>query len=192
MIQSRSETYALAGLSLRESLTLCFCTAGIVVSMTLLRMPLHIPGHRVFPLALFLLVGRASVRSGWAGTALGSFSGLALLSLRGETPSHIGQYVIAGFIADSMWRAARQLPSMLTLVVTGALIGASWLPVLLLMNQMLGMDRDLAIWTVVIKNGWAIGFGAAGGFLAFVIGERLRAAGLMPDGVTRGRTGLEP
>jgi hypothetical protein len=191
MIQSRSETYALAGLSLRDSLALCFCAAGIVISTMLLRMPLHIPGHRVFPVALFLLVGRTSVRSGWTGTAIGIFSGLALLSLRGETPSHVAQYAIAGLIADSMWRAARQLPSMVTLVIAGALIGASWLPVPLLMNQMLGLGSDQTIWAVAIKNGWAICFGAAGGALAFVIGKRLDAVGLMPDGVPR-RTGLEP
>ena len=189
MIQSRLETNTLAGLSLRDTLAVCFCATGIIISEMLLRRPLHLPGHRAFPLALFLLVGRASVRSGWTGTVIGVFSGLALISLRGETPPHVAQYVIAGLIADSMWRAARQLPSLLNLIIAGALIGASWTPVPLLMNQMLGLGRDQSLWTVGVKNVWAMGFGAAGGVLAFVIGKRMRATGLKPDPTPKATAG---
>lgn len=184
-MRSRTASGFWAGLSLRESLAACFCATFIVISNMFLRIPLHIPGHRVFPIVFFLLVGRASIRSRWAGTAIGLFAGAALLALGRENPAHFGQYFAAGIIADLTLLIPGRLHSVLTGAIAGALIGATWLPVPLLLNRLLGMTADVAIWNVVIKNGWAIVFGAIGGALAFPVSQRLRVSGLIPSAATR-------
>lgn len=167
-----------AGLSLREALAAAFSAALIVVSEIFFRVPLHLPGHRVLPLVFFLLLGRRSVSSGWAGTAIGLIAGLILFSLGRETPAHIPQYVIIGLVADLISLVLGRFHSAVVGLIAGALLGACWLPVQLLVNRMLGMDAGLAVAAALIRNGWAIAFGAIGGLLAFSVGNRLRAVGL--------------
>jgi hypothetical protein len=177
MIPTRPQSQFWGGMSLRESLTACVTATFIVLSAMFFRIPLHLPGHRVLPLAFFLLLGRSLIKSGWAGTAIGLLGGLSMLAMGRENPSHVGQYLVAGMIADLAWLIPSRFQSIFTGALAGAAIGASWLPVPLLVNRLLGMESSAAIWTVMVKNGWAIGFGAIAGALAWTVAKRLRASG---------------
>jgi hypothetical protein len=64
--------------------------------------------------------------------------------------------------------------------LTGALIGASWLPVRLLIDRLAGMDTGAAWQHSLLKLGSAMLFGAVGGLLAPAVSGRLRRSGILP------------
>ena len=66
--------------SLRESLLAGFCAASIMLTEQFLHIPLHLPGHRVLPLAFFLLLVRACVRPIWGASLTGLLAGIMALS----------------------------------------------------------------------------------------------------------------
>jgi hypothetical protein len=173
------------GFTLRECLVLGFTASLVVITEMLVRIPLHLPGHRVLPLAFFLLLGRSAVRHGWAATSIGLLTAAGCLALGREGLDHLMKYVAAGVITDA---AAFALPAVLTSsllgAVTGALIGASWLPVSLVVDRLAGMDTGAAWQHTLLKLGSAMLFGAAGGLLAPAVSGRLRRSGLVPGPVT--------
>jgi hypothetical protein len=179
MISQQAEAKFWAGMTLRESLTACLSSALIIVSAVFFRIPLHLPGHRVLPLVFFLLLGRCAIAAGWAGTAMGSLAGLALFGMGQENPAHVAQYVGIGLIADVIWLVCARGRAIWLGTIAGALMGAGWIPIPLLINRMLGMDRESAIWIALMKNGSAVAFGALAGALAFFMAKRLRTAGIL-------------
>ena len=169
-----------AGFSLRESLVAGFCAIFIVLLGLFLHIPLHLPGHRVLPLAFFLLLGRACVRPAWSATVIGLIVGIVMLSLGRQGPIHIVQYLMAGAIADMVSillpAVTRSLPIG---ALAGGLVGASWLPVSLLVDRLAGMEIDLAFRHTLFKVSSAILFGAVGGAMVPAVARRLRASGLL-------------
>jgi hypothetical protein len=167
------------GLTLRECLVLGFCAAFIALTGMFLHIPFHFPGHRVLPLAFFLILGRACVPRFWAGSAIALASSILALSIGRENPANLAKYLAAGIMADivlGLFSATRSVPFG---VLAGAAIGSSWLPVNLLTDLAVGMDRDLAIRHVLLKSASAIMFGAIGGGLVAPVVRRLQASGLV-------------
>jgi hypothetical protein len=170
-----------AGFSLRESLVAGFCATFIVVSNLFLRIPLHLPGHRVLPLAFFLLLGRACLRPAWSATSIGLISGVLALSLGREEPMHLLKYLAAGGIADLTSLVLPAVTSSFIMgALAGALVGSSWFPLSLLTDYLAGMDAELAFRHTLVKLGSAIVFGAVGGALVPAVACRLRGTGLLP------------
>lgn len=170
------------GFTLRECLVLGFIAAIVVLVEMLVRIPMHLPGHRVLPLAFFLLLGRSTVRRGWAATAMGLLTAAGCLALGRDGLDHLLKYVTAGVVTDAVafiWTGA--IDSSFLSALTGMLIGASWLPVSLLVDRLAGMDTGAALQHTTLKLGSAMLFGAAGGLLAPSVSGRLRRSGLVPE-----------
>ena len=142
---------------------------------------MHLPGHRVLPIAFFLLLARAAVNRPWAATLVGVLTAAGCLALGRDGLDHLIRYIVAGAVTDI---AALIVPlvlrSSLLGAVTGALIGASWLPVGLFVDRLAGMDTGAALQHTLLKLGSAMIFGAAGGLLAPAVSGRLRRSGLLP------------
>jgi hypothetical protein len=167
------------GMSLRECLVAGFCAAFIAVTGMFLHVPFHLPGHRVLPLAFFLLLGRACVPRFWTGSAIALASSVLALSIGRDDPTHLAKYLAAGIMADVVSGLFSTTCSVPFGALAGAAIGASWLPVNLLTDLAVGMDRDLAIRHVLLKSASAIIFGAIGGGLVAPVVRRLQASGLV-------------
>lgn len=177
----RREMKFWGGFTLRECLVLGFTAALIVLVEMVVRIPMHLPGHRVLPLAFFLLLGRSAVRRGWAATSMGLLTAAGCLALGRYGLDHLVKYIAAGLVADA---AAFVLPAVIKSsflgALTGMLIGASWLPVGLVVDRLAGMDAGAALQHTMLKLGSAMLFGAAGGLLAPAVSGRLRRSGLVP------------
>jgi hypothetical protein len=172
------------GFTLRECLTIGFTAALIVLAEMLLRIPMHLPGHRVFPLAFFLLFARDAVDRRWAATLVGVLTAAGCAAAGRDGLDHLFKYVAAGAVTDiAALIAPHVLRSSLVGAATGALIGASWLPAGLLIDRLAGMDAGAALQHTLLKLGSAMLFGAAGGVLASSVSGRLRRSGVLP---TRG------
>ena len=170
------------GFTLRECLVLGFIAAIVVLVEMLVRIPMHLPGHRVLPLAFFLLLGRSTVRRGWAATAMGLLTAAGCLALGRDGLDHLLKYVTAGVVTDAVaFILTGAIDSSFLSALTGMLIGASWLPVSLLVDRLAGMDTGAALQHTTLKLGSAMLFGAAGGLLAPSVSGRLRRSGLVPE-----------
>lgn len=170
------------GFSLRESLLAGFCAASIMLAEQFLHIPLHLPGHRVLPLAFFLLLVRACVRPPWAASLTGLLAGIMALSfgMGHGGPIQVMKFLVAGIIADlaslALPLVTRSLPFGF---LAGAMVGASWVPLSLLEDRLVGMGMSLALGHSLIKASSAAAFGAVGGALVPGVARRLRATGLL-------------
>ncbi len=182
----RPEQRFWAGLTLRECLVACFCSALALASSMFLRIPMRLPGHRVLPLVFFLLVGRYAVGRAWAGTAIGLLTAVMSFSVGWQGLDHAMKYLAAGLITDAVAMALPRLPRSIPFcVIAGGLIGASWLPVSLLINRLAGMDLGVALGASLIKVGSGIFFGAVGAAPVPTVLRRLGASGLLPSSAAR-------
>ena len=177
------------GFTLREGLVIGFIAALIVLAEMLVRIPMHLPGHRVLPLAFFLILGRGVVDRYWTATSIGLLTAVGCMALGREGLDPIVKYLAAGVVTDI---AAFLIPIVLRYsllgALAGALIGASWLPIGLLVDRMAGMDMGAALQHTALKLASAMLFGAAGGFLAPTVSCRLRRSGITPSAATKAST----
>jgi hypothetical protein len=169
------------GFSLRESLVAGFCATFIVLSELFLRIPLHIPGHRVLPLAFFLLLGRACLKPKWSASAISLIAGLVSLCLGREEFLQIFKYLAAGGMIDTVALLLPAVTRSLPLgALAGALVGAAWMPAALLVDRLSGMDLGMALRHTLLKLASAALFGAVGGAMAPAVARRLQASGVVP------------
>jgi hypothetical protein len=168
----------------REALLLAFFATFIVLARGALRWHLHVPGHSLFPIALFLVVARACVRRPAAATLVGLLAGIAcaLLAMGKGGPVIAVKLLLPGVVVDLGARWSRER---LAVVWRSALIGAAagashFLPVALV-ERLAGLDADLVLAHAALSAGTKAGFGALGGAAGAVIVARLRHHGLLPD-----------
>ena len=164
-------------LTLRESIIAAFTAVLMVATSTFIRIPIHLPGHRVLMLVFFLLLGRACARPFYFATFIGIIAGLLALMLGHEPPAHLLNYSIAGVISDLSFHLlpSRRYPILVS-PIAGGLIGASWVPASFLMDQLAGMDLIFAFTHSLFKFTWAIVFGLLGGILSGAVQLRLRSS----------------
>lgn len=163
--------------NLVDGLIISFCATGVVLSGLYLRMPLHLPGHRVLPLAFFLLLGRTSASRSYAGTAIGLLSGGLALSVGLEPHGlmHGVKYMIAGGIIDAAYLLVPLATTSWILgALAGGIAGASWLPIGLAFDRITGIDADVTLRFAWFKIISAICFGVAGGAIGPALTRRLR------------------
>ena len=168
----------------REALLLAFFATFIVLTKGALRWHLHVEGHSMFTIALFLVVARACVRRPAAATLAGVLAGVvcALLGMGKGGPLIVLKLVLPGAVVDLGARWGREP---LTVAWWGALIGAlagasHFLPVALI-ETLAGLDADLVLAHAALSAGAKACFGALGGAAGAVIASRLRHHGLLPE-----------
>jgi hypothetical protein len=168
----------------REALLLAFFATFIVLTKGALRWHLHLEGHSMFAIALFLVVARACVRRPAAATLVGVLAGVvcALLGMGKGGPLIVLKLALPGAVVDLGARWGREP---LTVAWWGALIGAlagasHFLPVALI-ETLAGLDADLVLAHAALSAGAKACFGALGGAAGAVIASRLRHHGLLPE-----------
>jgi hypothetical protein len=168
----------------REALLLAFFATFVVLAKGALRWHLDVPGHSMFPTALFLVVARACVRRPAAATLVGLLAGIAcaLLGMGKGGPITAVKLVLPGVVVDL---GARWSQERLSVAWWAALIGAAagashFLPVALV-ETLAGLDADLVLAHAALSAGTKACFGALGGAAGAVIVARLRHHGLLPD-----------
>ena len=99
---------------------------------------------------------------------------------------------MAGAIADLVSLAiplvTRSLPFGF---LAGAMVGASWVPLSLLEDRLVGMDMTLALGHSLFKASSAAIFGAVGGAMVPAVARRFRATGLL-HGTKTSAAALQP
>ncbi|MDR3764755.1 MAG: hypothetical protein P4M01_11735 [Acidobacteriota bacterium] len=173
------------GFTLREALVTGFSAVGIILAQQFLRIPMHLPGHRLLPLVFFLLLARACIRACWVATLTGFLAGLMslLFGMGHAGPMQLLSFVIAGLIADIVFRLLPRLTRSVALsAITGAFMGVSWVLVSIVQDRLLGLDFSLAVTHSLLRAGGAMIFGALGGAFATPVARRMQASGtIMPD-----------
>ncbi|MFH1462882.1 MAG: hypothetical protein ABIO70_00645 [Pseudomonadota bacterium] len=172
-------------LSLREALLVGLCAVAFVVLRTVLRLPVHLPGHNAALFTFFLLLAAGAVGRAPAGAALGAAAGLlALVAGIGtaDGPFVVLRYLLPGLALDvalvagadpcrRTWRGA----------LAGALAGLLKLAVSLGWAALVGQPLAwLAAKAAVAGPVHALS-GAVGGVAAAALVGRLRRAGLAPE-----------
>lgn len=181
---SRAGSRFFAGFTLRESIVVGLCAVFIVLSALLLHVPAMLPGHKLWAVVFFLLLGRGCIRPPLAATTIGLLAGLIALypGLGRGNHLHIVQYALAGGLVDALFFWLPGLTCSRPLgMVAGALVGGIWLVFAFLMDLLVGMDVGTAVQHALLKTFWVIAWGAFGGFLAPTVVRRLQASGLVPS-----------
>ena len=95
-MEERRHTFA-GGFALRELVTLALVAALIVMSKSLFRVSIHVPGHSGFLWMALLVIARGVVRKPWAGTLVGEVSGI--LAVEGLMLRHVNMPIGSSLLA---------------------------------------------------------------------------------------------
>jgi ABC-type thiamin/hydroxymethylpyrimidine transport system permease subunit len=172
----------------RRSLTsqditrIALVSALIIAARSLLRVPLHIPGHSGVLWMALLIVGKGIVRKPAAGTLIGLVTGIAAVAL---VPGKEGiltglKYLVPGITVDLLTPLFR---GRLDRIVPAALIAAAAHVAKLMTALIMGVALGIPSGFLALGLGFAaathLGFGVLGGVLGAVVLARLENAGVI-------------
>ncbi|MDA1117135.1 MAG: hypothetical protein O2979_03850 [Proteobacteria bacterium] len=124
-----------SGLCVLAALWLLYRTAGAAAPLLLLgSIGLMTHAHEALPelaalaavCAAYAVLPRAHERPVMMGAAFGAALGLAFLALGPMVPAALALAVLAAHAVCERWRTARALPFLLSALLAGALLAASW------------------------------------------------------------------
>jgi hypothetical protein len=173
-------------LPLKESLFLGFCAVFILLFRVVLRLHLHIPGHAMLFTVFFLFLARGCVGYRGAATCTGLLAGLGAfaLGLGHSGPILIPAFVLPGMAIDL---GALLLPglfrSSVLCVLVAAAAAATKFIMTLSQDLLLGMDKKVLVQHAAFEAGTAMFFGIIAGLLVVPVIRRLKAYGLVSQGV---------
>jgi hypothetical protein len=171
-------------LTLRELLVVGLCATAFVVLRTVLRLPIHLPGHNAAIFTLFLVVAAGAVGRAPAATAMAAVAGiLSLLAGIGtaDGPAVVLRYLLPGLVLDALLVArvdACGRAWVATLV--GAMAGLLKLGVSLGWAGLIGQPSDWILAKATVAGPVHAISGGLGGLLGGLLVARLRRAGLAP------------
>ncbi|MGB4592970.1 MAG: cobalt ABC transporter permease [Coriobacteriia bacterium] len=168
-------------LSARELALLALVAALVVVSKSLLRIPLRIPGHSGAIWIAFYIVGKGLVKRPYAGTMLGLTAGLLATVFVG---GHEGlllwlKYLAPGVVLDLIGPFVRnRFDDPVIAIVAGALAHCAKLVTSLLVTLAMGLPAGFITAGLGVSAVTHTLFGAIGGWLGSFILIRLGRTGL--------------
>ena len=168
--------------TLREAIWLGFCATFIIISRVALMLHLNIPGHAMFFIMFFLILGRGCVPRTGAATLVGLIAGIisTMLGMGKEGPLIIIKFVLPGIIVDAGGILYPRLPSSYTAcIVTGIIASACRYVTTMGVDWVVGMDPDIILKKAVIGSVMNILFGALGAALVPPVIRKLKANGLI-------------
>lgn len=171
-----------ATLSLRDLLVIGLCAVAFVSLRTVLRLPVHLPGHNAAIFTLFLVVATGAVGRPPAGSLMGAASGaLAVLVGIGtnDGPAVVIRYALPGLLADILLYARRDLGRAGWAVLLGAMAALIKLSVSLSWAWMIGQPADWLLAKVAVGGPVHALSGGLGGWVGGLLVARLRRAGLV-------------
>lgn len=167
------------GFTLAELVSLALIAALIVLSKSLFRISIHVPGHSGLTWMALLLIARGTVRHPWAGTVVGVVSGLLAVFL---APGSAGiftwiKYAAPGLALDGL---VLLVPGGMVHPVSAALIGAfanlAKLAAGYILAVLLGLPATFIALGLGVASVSHAAFGAAGGALGAMVLVRLYRA----------------
>ena len=160
--------------SLREAIYLGFCAAFIIITRVMLTVHLKIPGHAMF----FLLLGRGSVPKTGAATMVGLIAGVlsVLLGLGKEGPLVALKFLLPGVVVDVGGAVYPGLASSYAAsAIVGTISSASRFVIFLLIELLMGMEKEVVLGQAVFSFILYIIFGGLGSLMVPPIIRRLKA-----------------
>lgn len=171
--------------SLKEIALMSLCGALIFVLKTMVKIPLHIPGHSGIFWVIPLIAGVAIVRKPGSGLYIGLISGL-LSSFFGIGALHVFdlfKYLTMGLTIDAMGLLfAYRFENPVIGAVSGALANAAKMLVNYMVQLLLGVQPFFILLSIGLTTVSHIVFGAIGGLIAAWLIQRLMRAGVIDDG----------
>ena len=168
--------------TLREAIWLGFCATFIMITRAGLMLHLKIPGHAMFFVMFFLILGRGCVQRNGAATLVGLIAGVmcTLLGMGKEGPLIIIKFVIPGIIVDAGALVYPGLSSQyLACIVVGMIAAASRYVTTMGVDWLVGMEQDIILKKAVVGSIMNILFGALGSAMVPPVVRKLKANGLI-------------
>lgn len=169
--------------TLSEGLWLGFCATFMILTKAIFRLHLHLTGHAMFFTIFFFLLGKGTVRKGWAASFIGLVAGILalLLGMGKDGPLVVAKYVISGLVIDA---ACALYPRVTESYVGCALVAAaasmSKVLILVIVEMLAGMEGTLIMQHAAIASAMNVLFGVLGSLMVPPILRRLKANGLIP------------
>ncbi len=169
-------------LTLRELLVVGLCATAFVVLRTVLRLPIHLPGHNAAIFSVLLVVAAGTVGRAPAATAMAAVAGiLSLLAGIGtaDGPAVVLRYLLPGLMLDALLVARLDVcgRSWAALLV-GAAAGLLKLAVSLGWAAIVGQPGEWLLAKAAVAGPVHTISGGLGGLLGGLLVARLRRAGL--------------
>ncbi len=173
-------------LSLRDLLVVGLCATAFVVLRTVLRLPVHLPGHNAAIFTLFLVVAAGAVGRAPAATAMAAVAGiLSLLAGIGtaDGPAVVLRYLLPGLLLDGLLVARVDACGRAWLsALVGAVAGLTKLGVSLGWAALMGQPAAWLLAKAAVAGPIHALSGGLGGLLGGLLVVRLRRAGLAGPG----------
>ena len=158
------------------------CGALIFVLKTMVKIPLHVPGHSGAFWVIPLIVGVALVRKPGSGLYIGLISGI-LSSFFGIGALHVFdlfKYLSMGLSIDLMGLVfAYRFENSVVSIVSGALANAAKMVVNYMVQLLLGVQPFFILLSIGLTTVSHILFGALGGLIAAWLIQRMMRAGVI-------------
>ncbi len=171
-------------LSLRDLMVLGLCAVAFVTLRTVLRLPIHLPGHNAAIFTLFLVLAAGAVGRAPAATAMAAVAGiLSLLAGIGtaDGPAVVLRYLMPGLLLDLLLVARIDACGRVgAATAVGATAGLLKLGVSLSWAALMGQPLEWILAKATLAAPVHAVSGGLGGLLAASLLRRLRRAGLAP------------
>jgi len=167
-------------LSLKQAIFLCFCAVFIVFTKAAFRLNLNISGHSMFFTTFFLLLARGCVNWKFSAIVTGLFSGAMaiILGLGKGGPFMLIKFVLPAAVIDiSCLLIPFMFESFILCAIVATLAGMTKFFSIYLIDQLIGMDKEIIIQHALVKSVFNIFFSICGGLLIPPVIKRLKAFG---------------
>jgi hypothetical protein len=172
--------------TLRDLILLALIAALVALGRSLLRLPIHVPGHSGVVWIALLVIGRGMVKKNGAGFLIGLTAGflVTLLAPGKESVLEWTKYASAGLVLDvTTWTLGGDLRRWWAAALSGAAAHLAKLVTMTLVGLLLRVPTTILVMGLALTATTHVAFGALGGLLgALVLRELDRVPGL------RGRT----
>jgi len=168
--------------SLQDAIFLGFCATFIIITRAVLRLHLNIPGHSMFFMMFFLMLGRACVPQKGSATMTGLIAGIlaTLMGMGKGGPLIVLKFILPGIAVDVAFVLYPLIPtSYIACVIAGALASSTRFVPSILIDSLIGMDKTIVLQKALIGAGMGMMFGGLGSAMIPPLVRRLKMHGLI-------------
>jgi ABC-type thiamin/hydroxymethylpyrimidine transport system permease subunit len=169
-------------IGLQDAIYLGFCATFIVITRAVLRLHLKIPGHSMFFMMFFLMLGRACIQRHGAATLTGLVAGIIsmLLGMGKGGPLIILRFLLPGVMVDVAFALFPLIPtSYVACIVAGAIASSVRFFPSVLVDWLMGMEKAIVLQHALIGSVMGMLFGGLGSAMIPPIVRRLKSHGLI-------------
>ncbi|WAC07749.1 MAG: hypothetical protein OS130_00685 [Thermodesulfobacteriota bacterium] len=166
-----------AKFTLREALYLGFCATFIILARVLLRLKLNVPGHAMFFVMFFILLGRGCVPKMGAASLVGLIAGvLSTLMGLGKGPLLILKFICPGLVVDlGAAFYPRLTSSYVGCIIVGGIASFTRFAAFFLIERFMGMETGIIWQKAILDSTLTVIFGCLGSAMVPAVVRRLKA-----------------